>query len=495
MVILFSWLGITDLKACDENSEEQEGPIACTIKQLKPDNVYLLSDHKEAISKKYQKWLASKTKAEIIVESFYLSSPTNHTEIYESCLSTLAKHYTGEDGESVYYLLSAGTPAMSSIWLMLSKTKYPANLLESSKESGIKEVNLPFELTLDYLPHRTVNKKIPDFLTTTSQAKSEFESIIHCSDVMKIQINRGVRLAKFSIPVLITGESGTGKELFAHAIHNTSERAAKAIVAVNCGSIPSELFESEFFGHVKGAFTGAHKETGGYLQMANYGTLFLDEIGEMPMEMQVKLLRVLQEAKYRKVGGTKELSVDVRIIAATNRNLYQEVLSNNFREDLFHRLAVGIIELPALRDRREDIDSLVDHLLNEINMTLSENNLYIHKKISGKAKEYIRHYGWPGNIRELKNTLMRASIWAESEELTYDDIKSAIINDEYNNRDLYEIYEGFSIDREIEAVITGYLLKALEMSGGNKSETARMLGVANYQTISNWIRKFNIKLA
>ena len=215
--------------------------------------------------------------------------------------------------------------------------------------------------------------------------------------------------------VLITGESGTGKELVAREIHNRSARKQRTMIKVNCASIPKELYESEFFGHVKGAFTGAIKDRAGRFQLADGGTLFLDEIGEVPLDLQSKLLRVLQEGTYERIGDEKTHKVDVRIIAATNRNLKEEVLAKRFREDLFYRLNVFPIEVPPLRDRKDDISSLANRFLNQ---AASKLNLPLPQFTKANMIE-LQAYDWPGNVRELQNVIERAVITSRSGKLAF----------------------------------------------------------------------------
>jgi transcriptional regulator with GAF, ATPase, and Fis domain len=215
--------------------------------------------------------------------------------------------------------------------------------------------------------------------------------------------------------VLITGESGTGKELVAREIHNRSARKQRTMIKVNCASIPKELYESEFFGHVKGAFTGAIKDRAGRFQLADGGTLFLDEIGEVPLDLQSKLLRVLQEGTYERIGDEKTLKTDVRIIAATNRNLKEEVLAKRFREDLYYRLNVFPIEVPPLRQRTEDIPSLANRFLNQ---AASKLNLPLPQFTKANMLE-LKSYDWPGNVRELQNVIERAVITSRSGKLVF----------------------------------------------------------------------------
>ena len=247
-------------------------------------------------------------------------------------------------------------------------------------------------------------------LTKRVQGRASFDDIIGDSAPMRMVKALGARAAKSSIPVLITGESGVGKEVIARALHGAGERAGKPFVAVNCGALPANLAESILFGHEKGAFTGAVDKTLGKFREADGGTLFLDEIGELPLDLQVKLLRALQEGEIDPVGGKRPVKIDVRIVSATNRDPAQQVKDGAFREDLFYRLNVFPIEAPSLRDRREDIPALVDHFIARFNAEEG-------RRIVGCAPEtlaMLQAYDWPGNVRQLENAVFRAIVLADS---------------------------------------------------------------------------------
>jgi len=247
-------------------------------------------------------------------------------------------------------------------------------------------------------------------LTKRVQGRTSFDDIVGDSAPMRMVKALGARAAKSSIPVLITGESGVGKEVIARALHGASDRAGKPFVAVNCGALPANLIESILFGHEKGAFTGAVDKTLGKFREADGGTLFLDEIGELPLDMQVKLLRALQEGEIDPVGGKRPVKIDVRIVSATNRDPAQQVKDGAFREDLFYRLNVFPIEAPSLRDRREDIAPLVDHFIARFNAEEG-------KRIAGCAPEtlaLLQGFDWPGNVRQLGNAVFRAIVLADA---------------------------------------------------------------------------------
>jgi len=280
------------------------------------------------------------------------------------------------------------------------------------------------------------------------------------------------RAAEYKATVLLQGESGTGKEVLARAIHLQSPRRAEAFVAVNCGAIPEPLLESELFGHAKGAFTGADRARRGLFVEADGGTLFLDEVGELPLALQVKLLRVLQEEEVRPLGESKARSVDVRVIAATARDLEAEVAGGRFREDLFYRLDVLRVAVPPLRERREDVPLLVDHFLAQFRSALG-------KPLRGIAEDALQRlaaYHWPGNVRELENVVERAVILANSDQLTLRELPANIVHPE----PAAEAAAGeLSLRRARRAAEVEVIRRALRATHGNRTHAARVLGVSH----------------
>lgn len=496
--LLICWLGNTDLKASRGDKEAGRGPIGQALEAFVFDEVILLSDHAKSEATSYINWLKKITEAHVELRPHKLPSPTDFGAIYEAASEELAK-LRSKNGPNLDLTihLSPGTPAMAAIWVLLAKTKYPAVLIESSRERGAREVNIPFDLSAEFIPG--LGKQADEALTRLMQGvppeAPEFSAIVHRCAAMKRTVAMAYRLALRNVPVLIQGESGTGKELFARAIHQASHRNGGPFIAVNCGAIPQELVDAELFGYEKGAFTGASLARAGYFEAANGGTLFLDEIGELPLASQVRLLRVLQEREVTRVGATKPKPIDIRVIAATNRVLPDEIRSGRFREDLFHRLAVGVLLLPPLRQREGDISLLIDVMLSSINAEASTQPGYKHKKLDITARNMLLQHSWPGNVRELHNTLLRASIWATGDKITAEDVAESLAVAIAPNAETIlgrPLEHEISLPEIISDVARHYLERAMAQTHGNKSESARLLGLGSYQTLTNWLQKYGI---
>jgi len=313
-----------------------------------------------------------------------------------------------------------------------------------------------------------------------------FDMLVGKSSAMQRLISLIERVAQSQASVLVTGESGTGKELVARAIHFNSERKEAPFVAINCGAIPENLIESELFGHEKGAFTGADQRKEGLFETANTGTLFLDEIGELPAMMQVKLLRVLQEREFRRVGGTRNLPLDIRLIAASNKNFDDEVREGRFREDLFYRLNVIGVELPPLRKRQEDIPLLLNHFYRKLTGELS-------LPISAEALQRLTEYDWPGNIRELENLVERCLVLGWKKELTVDCLPVQYVTPQLKVRDFsHEIPDGgLDLECYLGTIEKNLLLNSLERCQGVRKRAAKLLGIS-FRSMRYRLAKYGI---
>lgn len=490
---------MADFSAVADETRKNFGPVGSAVSELEFTDIILLNDYLPEKVEEYRVWLSQKTDAAIEIRRHKLSSPTNYSEIYRAALQTVAearKKY-GEKAHLTFHV-SPGTWAMASVWIMLAKTRFKAELIESSREAGIQKVNVPFDISAEFIPEllRESDKKLQSLAIGETPAAPEFDQIIHRSPQMKKLIELARRVAVRNIPVLIEGESGTGKELLAKAIHQSSPRRAKDIVTVNCGAIPSELVESELFGHVKGAFTGANADKKGLFEYAENSTIFLDEIGELPLSAQVKLLRVLQENEVVPVGSHVPKKIDVRVVSATNRNLITEISKGSFREDLFYRLAVFVLQVPPLREREGDLTLLVDEFWKLINgQSVSEFGA-VPKELKPSAKNLLLQHDWTGNVRELQNTLWRLSILADGADITAKETEAALfqpISRSGENILQRRLSDEFSLSEILAEVESHYLKRAVEQAQGNKSKAAKLLGLANHQTLTNKLEKHRIE--
>lgn len=497
---LFAWIGEADHKAGEADDQGRPGPIASALLEHERfDRVVLLTNYGFARSEPYCKWLEELTGCvEVDLYQVELSSPINYAEIYEKVSAELKTARLPRPEVELTFHLSPGTPAMTAVWILLAKTRFPARLIQTSAQRGLERVDFRFDLASDFLPEylKRSEDRI-ERLASERHASPEFAKIVHRSEVMRKQIGRARRIAAFDVPVLILGETGTGKELFAQAVHASSKRAGKAFIPINCGAIAKELANAELFGHKKGAFTGADRERDGHFVAAQGGTLFLDEVGDLPADTQVRLLRALQEKEITPVGSSKPVKIDVRIIAATHRNLQADVAAGRFREDLFHRLAVGILHLPALRQREDDIALLIDHFLDQLNSGAGFEPEVQHKNVSPDGRKLLVSHVWPGNVRELYHTLVRAAIWSESTTIQVEDVQEVLLqtmspDDGVLGRPLRK---GFDLQAVLDEVALHYLERAMEQAGNKKKQAAALLGFSHYQTLTNWRRRYGLESA
>jgi DNA-binding NtrC family response regulator len=499
MTLLAAWIGNSDLNSADRSDASDVGPIAQALSQQAFDEVLLLADQSPGKVDKFAAWLRARSGAVLTIERVKLSSPTNFGEIYKAATTALDRWPAARQSRmKLTFHVSPGTPAMAAVWIILAKTRYPAELIESSKDHGVRIVSVPFDISAEFLPDllRGPDEELEKLSAGLPPEAPEFSSIVHKSRVMKRLISKARRVAPRSVPVLLEGESGTGKELFARAIHRSSPRRDREFIAVNCGAIPAELVESQLFGHEKGSFTGALKQQQGIFEAADKGTLFLDEVGDLPGPVQVKLLRVLQEGEVVRVGATRPIKIDVRVIAATNRTLIHETAQGKFREDLFYRLAVAVLQLPPLRERSGDLNLLIDYLLDQVNGESTAEPGFKRKSLSVGARNLLLSHAWPGNVRELFNTLRRAAIWSDGEAIRSEDIREALLpisRQQDSNLLNRALGHGLNLPELLAFLARHYLRRALDEANGNKTEAAKLVGLPSYQTLSNWLQRYGVK--
>ena len=371
-----------------------------------------------------------------------------------------------------------------------------------TKPFSMDEMRLKVRQHLETLRIKQENVLLKRALNTSN----EFCNIIGRSEAMLGLFKMIETIAKTNSTVLITGESGTGKDLVARAVHYNSLRRERPFVALNCGGLPETLLESELFGHMRGAFTGADSNKKGLVEVAEHGTIFLDEIGEMNQTMQVKLLRVLQDRRFRRLGGTEEVQADIRVIAATNQDFSKMVAEGRFREDLYYRINVIQVHLPPLRERREDVPLLAEHFLAKYAKAAAKS---VHS-ISHDALELLSAYGWPGNVRELENVLERAVALEQTPIVLPESLPShvrsggglptkgvgaatgTVAGAGSSSANLPDIKEGFDLEALGEDFYRYYIALALERSGGVQTRAAEMLGMS-FRSFRYYAKKFNLR--
>ncbi len=388
----------------------------------------------------------------------------------------------GMDGMEVLKEVQKNSP--STLVIMLTAYGTVENAVEAMKMGAYDYLTKPINLDRFLLIVKralSLRKLKEDYeiLKKEVEERYSFENIIGQSPKMRSIFQTILQVAPTRASILIQGESGTGKELIARAIHHRSDRRDKPFIAIHCAALTPTLLESELFGHEKGAFTGAVQSKPGRFELADGGTLFLDEVSEIPLSVQVKLLRVLQEQEFERVGGTRTIKVDVRIISATNTDLTQRVRENQFREDLYYRLKVVTIEVPPLRERKEDIPLLVHAFIKES----SQANKKEIKGITSRALSLLQNYDWPGNVRELKNVIESMVVLSRKDILTVEDIPLYI--KEAPSEEVVKIRLGVPWE-EIEKEL---IFHALKKAGGNKSKAAELLGLSRrtlYRKLSSF---------
>ncbi|MBT8295440.1 MAG: sigma-54 dependent transcriptional regulator [Gramella sp.] len=394
------------------------------------------------------------------------------------------------DNDGLEILKNVKTENPSTQVIVMTSYAEISMAVNAMKEGAFDYVSKPFrpESILQTIENALHTNEVAPVAEKVKPAKKSNGPLSENKDLVKGVSEPSRRLSDYvelvaptNMSVLITGESGTGKEQIAKSIHLQSKRHAAPFIAVDCGAIPKEIASSEFFGHLKGSFTGAINDKTGHFAAANGGTLFLDEIGNLTYELQVQLLRALQERRIKPVGSNNEIQVDIRVVTATNEDLNEAVKEGDFREDLYHRLNEFSIKVPALRERKEDLMLFANQFLDEANADLEKNIV----GFSDEAIHAFKNYNWPGNLRELKNMVKRAVLLTQDDLIPIKVLPHEIATSTRNNENDYGLFKNKNEEQLI--------LDALEKTGGNKSKAARMLSI-DRKTLYNKLKQYGIKL-
>jgi len=485
MKILLTFIGNNDCYI-----DEKPGAILSILKEIKFDKLYILYNNEKYLkpaSDILRYCRKNHPRVDVFYQEALTGNPIDYNTVYPAMYSAVKKVLEENRNENADYTISitSGTPTMHACWIFLQQGGViDAELIQVSREKGISNI----DFNLDDFPQIQDVDEVKTKLTKLSREnknlkenlKLEYDNIIGNCDAIKKIKEKIMLLSDYDIPVFISGESGTGKELVAEALHYNSKRKEQQFIKINCGAISPELFESEFFGHKKGSFTGAINDKEGKFKEADKGTIFLDEIGDLPLQMQVKLFRVLEEGTIQPVGG-KEDKVDVRIITATNKDLNKLVEDGDFREELLYRIVKQKIELPPLRHRHNDIMLLANYCISKLNQKHRQK-----KEITKDAIEIIEKHNWPGNIRELFSVLENAYIYPGK---NIDSSKIDLHSINMSSNKVFIPEGGLDFDREIPRA---YYEEALKISNGNAAAAARLLKLEEH-TFRARLKKFGIE--
>jgi len=474
------------------DKEEQPGPILSLLTVRKFEHIVLFDTPKTSKITEQTKQAIVKLypRSEVHICDINLSDPTNYHDIFNGLRMHLQRIMDDFPAARFYISVASGTPHMHACWILLTSSGViPARILNVRPPNFVTK-DSPLVTEVDLSSADFPDVRFQDLPVAAEKTNADVNTlrtnlgIVGDHPAMQRAIEMASMLAPAQAPILIFGETGTGKEMFARFIHLFSGKPKDIFTVVNCAAMPENLVESLLFGHKKGAFTGALNDQTGKFDAANSGTLFLDELGELPKSAQAKLLRVLQDGLVEPIGHARSHKVDVRVIAATNRDLRKMVKKGAFREDLYYRLNVGEITLPPLRDRRSDIPKLALSFLDRLNGSLRSP-----KRLSTDAMVRLQSHNWPGNVRDLENAVERSVRLCRRDTLQADDL---LIIEPVTYADPLEAlpdpYEGFVLDEFLGSVRKQMILRALEAAGGNQSRAARLL-VCTPQAIHKFVQQ------
>ena len=473
--------------------EEQLGPILSIVSARTFEQVVLFAtpNTEERTAQTEAEIEGIAPSVEVEIRNITLDDPTDYAAIFRS-LRRHIRELTGQHPDATFSIaVASGTPQMHACWVLLAASgEIPAKILHVRPPRFVtKDKPLVAEVDLSA-------NEFPSVRATTTEIEAAPEtppdlnaaikqlSIVGDHPTVHAALEMAGTLAPSDAPILIRGETGTGKELIARLIHRLSGRPTDLFVAINCAAIPEDLVESILFGHRKGSFTSALNDQTGKFDLANGGTLFLDELAELPLPMQAKLLRVLQDGMVDPIGEDKPHQVDVRVVAATNRDVAKSIKQGKFREDLYYRLNVGEVILPPLRDRRSDIPKIALHVLDKVNASMRSP-----RRLSQEALARLQSHAWPGNVRDLENVIERSVRLSRGPALNADDL---LISEPVTHADpldsLPEPQPGFSLEGFLGSSRKQLILRAVEIAGGNQSEAARLLGMTP-QAVSKFMKQ------
>lgn len=474
--------------------EDQRGPILSLVAEEAFDRIILFStpatENITLATETELAQIAPDTTTEI--RDVPLGDPTDYRAILTQLRYHIREILDELPDSSFFIAVASGTPQMHASWVLLAASgEIPAKILHVRPTRFVtKDLPIVSEVDLSSdefpsirarisAPEGMPNEGGPDLALAVRQL-----NIVCDHESIRASLEVAAALATSDVPILIRGETGTGKELFARLVHVLSGRPKERFVAINCAAIPEHLVESILFGHRKGSFTGAVRDQEGKFDLANGGTLFLDELAELPLPAQAKLLRILQDGMVEPIGVDRPHGVDVRVVAATNRDVAKLIKSGKFREDLYYRLNVGEIVLPPLRDRRSDIPKLALQVLDRVNASVR-----LPKRLSQDALARLQSHPWPGNVRDLQNVIERSVRLCRTQVLEAEDL---FISEPVTHADpldtLPEPQPGFSLDGFIGSARKQLILRAVEIANGNQSEAARLLGISP-QAVSKFLRQ------
>lgn len=476
--ILFTIVGHRDPFSCSRDGQERPGPVLSLLSEkMDFSKIFLVHtpDQKDNALNLSQCVLENYT-LEACPMELNIADPTDYEEVLQGLRQVYHESGVNSAESNIYVSMSSGTPQMHSAWLLLTASgEIPARLLQvregrfaADGRKLVREIDPRARVFPRILPSTT-----PVTATTAADdeilLKKQALGITGDHPALLETLKQAGKAAPHDVAVMILGENGTGKELLAEFIHRLSTRSEAKFVSVNCAAIPDNMAEAQFFGYKKGAFTGADRDYGGYFMQAHGGTLFLDEVGELPVFIQAKLLRALQQKEFYRMGDTRPTRVDFRLISATNRDMISGMETGEIREDFYFRLNEFNLMLPSLRERKSDIPAICSSFMKKLKAINPD------LRISPEAYEAMYEYDWPGNIRELFNRVQKASILSSNGLITANDIflDSPLVS----APDMPEPQEGFSIEEHIRNIRIKLFDRALEKAEGNKSKAARMLGI------------------